>query len=124
MRNFARLLGGVAAGGWLLFGALSAIALQADIEKGLVTMLLPGVTLALSYLVAWWWPILGGLLLLVDGVAVLALPTVREDPVLIALFTAPAAISGLSFLFVRKPMRKIKPAPQHLWPAESPRRSP
>jgi hypothetical protein len=124
MRYFARIFGGLTAGGWLVFGGLSALALGANLGEGLVTMLLPGVTLALSYLAAWWWPILGGLLLLIDGIAVLALPTVREDPYLIGLFTAPAVLAGLSFLFVRKTSRRIKPPPQHLWPAESSRRSP
>lgn len=118
----ARILGALTSGGWLLFGLLSAIVLRAKVETGLVPMLLPGVALALGVAVAWIWPIPGAILLFIDGLAVLAHPTVRHDPTLITLFTVPVCLSAILFLAQRRAPRRRSTVRQHVWPAEPGRR--
>jgi hypothetical protein len=118
MRVMARVLGVLTSGGWLLFGILSVAVLDAKIETGLVHMLMPGIALALGVAVAWFWPVLGAILLLVDGLAVLAHPTVRHDPALIAAFTGPVCLCAILFLLARKPRPKKLEVRQHIWPAD------
>lgn len=93
---------------WTWFGIASGIAEGGGIVGTLMHTLMPGlVLLAITY-VAWRWPIVGGILLILMGgvFAVFFNQFNKLNGFVLGLVVAPVVVAGLVLLFTKQPPKR------------------
>ncbi len=98
MRNTARTLALVWALLWTLFGLAAGIGEGEDAVTVVIHTLVPGLFFIAAVVVAWWLELVGGVLLVLQGLWTLYLYPFARTPVGLVTLALPPLVAGILFL--------------------------